>query len=131
MWLHLNARSQRVCILTKKEACIRGIWSLGPGRCVLVIVSWCIPMSTYPNLLSSGFLLKLPLCHFQNAPCKTQILHYCREYVNFLVPERISIVHPIPFSVLQLFPFMTTILNYLNFLKQNVLAASVSLYMIF
>ena len=129
MWLHLNTRSQGVCISTKRTL-VSGAF----GHCVLVIVSQCIFMSKYPNLLSCsqcGFLLKLPPCCFQNALSKTQILHYCREYVNFLVAERISIVHPMQFSILQLFPFMTTILNYLNFFKQNVLAASVPLYILY
>lgn len=126
MWLH--ARSQKMCILIERRLALGGF-----GHCVLVIVSWCIPVSKYPNVSysQSAFLLKLPPCHFQNAPSKTQMLHYCREYVNFLVWERTSIAQPVPFSVLPLFPFIIMILNYFNFLKQNILAASVCLYMIY
>lgn len=86
-----------------------------------------------PNLLSffqSCFPLIPPLCYFQNSLSNTQVLsYYYRGY--FQVGREISLPSLYTFSVLPLSPSMSTILNYLNLPKQNVIfAVSVTLYII-
>lgn len=57
-----------------------------------------------------------PLCNFQNALSKTQILsYYYREYVNFLFWQRIFLVQPKSVLCLTTFSFHGTCLELLEF----------------
>ena len=68
----------------------------------------CCSLSCLPSIL--------PLCNFQNALSKTQILsYYYREYANFLFWQKIFLVHPMSVLCLATFSFHGACLELFEF----------------
>lgn len=143
-WLYTSRSqsSQNIHSSTKWKLASRRNWSTFPDICTSFYFCICLSITTITSLSQLTFVLLpedrnllccslsclpsiLPLCNFQNALSKTQILsYYYREYANFLFWQKIFSSSLCLFSVLPLFPSMAPVLNYLNFLKQNVLVTA-------
>lgn len=73
-------------------------------------------LTCYAVLCLSCLLSIPPLCNFQNALSKTQILsYYYREYVNFSFWQRIFLVQPTSVLCLASFSFHDSCLELLEF----------------
>lgn len=150
-WLYTSRSqsSQNIHSSTKWKLASRRNWSTFPDICTSFYFCICLSITTITSLMSSHLYYYqrtvtcyavLCLASLQYYLCAISRMLFLKHRSYHITTESMRISYfgkrsssssLCLFSVLPLFPSMAPVLNYLNFLKQNVLVtASVPLYLI-